>query len=91
MTPGYFQKILSNRLLPNNDDTPIEVLKKAVMGIETCVIGLSSNLEEVTKATLARFESDESEFFIAGVIQSVKASVGTVPSNMDPKFLSSIL
>ena len=59
------------------------------MGVETSVIGLSANLEEVAKATLKRFESDEADaLMMAGVIQTVKANVGSMPPNMDPKFVS---
>ena len=75
--------------LPSDKDSPVDILTKAVMGVETSVIGLSANLEEVAKATLKRFESDEADaLMMAGVIQTIKANVGSMPPNMDPKFVS---
>lgn len=70
--------------LPTGNDSSVDVLMKALMKVETSVIGLSSNLDEVAKATLTRFQADKSDaLLMAGAIQSIKTNVGTVPPNMD--------
>ena len=66
-----------------------KTLKRAIMGIETSVIGLGTNITQVAGATLKRFQSNEKDsLLMAGAIQTLKASLGSPPSNLDPKFES---
>ena len=66
-----------------------KALRKAIMGIETSVIGLGTNLTQVAGATLKRFQSNEKDtLLMAGMIQTLKANLGTAPANLDQKFES---
>ena len=67
----------------------MDILTQAVMGVETSIIGLGTNLEEVTMATLNHFETNERDsLLMAGLMQTIKANLGSMPSNMDTKFIS---
>ena len=70
----------------------MDILTQAVMGVKTSVIGLGSNLEEVTMATLKRFETNERDaLLMAGLMQSIKSNMGSMPANIDAKFMSPTL
>lgn len=81
---------------PRNQDIDLDLskdskaLRQAITGIETSVIGLGTNLTQVAGATLARFQANEkdSPLLMAGVIQTLKGSLGTPPLNLDSKFES---
>ena len=70
----------------------MDVLTQAVMGVETSVIGLGSNLDEVTMAMLKRFETNKRDVLLmAGLMQTIKSNMGSMPANIDAKCMSPTL
>ena len=94
-----WEVVLHDRIFPEdtprNQDIDLDLVKdskalrQAITGIETSVIGLGTNLTQVAGATLARFQANEKDsLLMAGVIQTLKGSLGVPPANLDSKFES---
>ena len=64
-----------------------EFLTKTLSLVEASVVTIGGALEEVAKATLDRFEVNEKDsMLMAGVIQTLKANMGSVMTVSDDKF-----
>ena len=68
------------------------VLTTVVAGIETNLVLLGEGLEEVAILTASRFKSNEDDVgMVSGLMQNVKAGIGTTPTDLDISFVAPTL